>query len=719
MQPERANVYDVGVTQNVLPGLELGVDTYLKTARNLIDDGQFGAAYVLNGFNYDKATNIGVELKARYVNGNFRVYANWAWAYQRATNIVTNQYLFGLDELAFIQNNWIYTDHAQVWTGSGGVSYLWGGTRLSADLIYGSGLRSGFANTDHNAPYAQVNAGISREYFVPGWAPVTARFDIINLFDVSYAIRNGSGIGVFAPQYGPRRGFYFGLSQKFGPGANKPAATPPTYTWITASPAVWSWAGFYIGGNVGYSISSFGNDTSYSNAALGTPLAADSSYVKHYGALGGGQAGYNWQLGMWVAGLETDMQFAHQRTATSSGCDGAICNAAVTAFDAPVVLVHQYNLDWFGTVRGRLGASVTPDVLAYATGGVVYGEVEHLGTIYGTGFDSMGNPIFAGNIFASRQLRAGWTAGGGIEARLFGNVTGRIEYLHVDFGADSAPASSPLNGTPLNITFHSHITEDMVRLGVNYKFDPVVGVYVPAGAANGPVREQTLMIYKTPVTSLWTWTGFYFGANAGFASGSFGANTLLSDATLATPLLATNLSSRLKGGTGGVSTGYNWQMGGFLAGLETDAQFSSQKVITTALCDGTICNPSVAGDAPVTLAHRHSLDCSERCADALARCSRPTPWPMLPAASRSEVLRTRWTLPAGPWMPWAVRRPLQPISWPGPRSSAGPPAPASKRVLAAMSLPRSNTCTLILVLIRRARSIFRTRCQSRSRSIPA
>jgi outer membrane receptor protein involved in Fe transport len=79
MLPERANVYDIGVVQKVWPGLELGADFYLKQARDLIDDEQFGAALVLNGFNYDKAENIGTELKAVYANGNFRAYANWAW----------------------------------------------------------------------------------------------------------------------------------------------------------------------------------------------------------------------------------------------------------------------------------------------------------------------------------------------------------------------------------------------------------------------------------------------------------------------------------------------------------------------------------------------------------------------------------------------------------------------------------------------------------------
>ena len=123
--------------------------------------------------------------------------------------------LFGPDELAYIASHYIYTDHAQTLTASAGASYLWNGTRFSASMIYGSGLRSGFANTDHLPSYTQVNLGISHEYLFPGWTkPTTLRFDVVNLFDKIYEIRDGSGIGVFAPQYGPRRGFLVGISQK-------------------------------------------------------------------------------------------------------------------------------------------------------------------------------------------------------------------------------------------------------------------------------------------------------------------------------------------------------------------------------------------------------------------------------------------------------------------------------------------------------------------------
>jgi outer membrane receptor protein involved in Fe transport len=215
VRPERANYIDTGVTQKLTKEFEVGVDAYFKRARNLIDDGQFGQALVLTAFNYDRAYNTGVEFKSVYQSGDFRAYGNLAWGRQRATQVTSNQFLFDASEYPYIATNYIYTDHAQTWTGSAGASYRWLGTRVSADLIYGGGLRSGFANTDHVAPYTQVNLGLSREFQAPWGKPVTLRFDVVNLLDYPYVIRSGSGIGVFAPQYGPRRGLFAGLKQEF------------------------------------------------------------------------------------------------------------------------------------------------------------------------------------------------------------------------------------------------------------------------------------------------------------------------------------------------------------------------------------------------------------------------------------------------------------------------------------------------------------------------
>ncbi|MGY2046862.1 TonB-dependent receptor [Methylobacterium sp. JK268] len=216
VKPERSHVFDVGIDQKITPELELGVDAYYKIARDLLDDGQFGQAYVLTAFNYARAHNEGVEIKARYVNGNFTAYGNLAIGQQRGTQIVSNQFLFDPDKLAYIATHSIYTDHAQLITASAGASYLYEGTRLSADMIYGSGLRSGFANTSHLPGYFQVNLGLARDVqLAPSLKPTTFRIDVVNLFDRIYQLRDGTGIGVFAPQYGPRRGVFAGISQRF------------------------------------------------------------------------------------------------------------------------------------------------------------------------------------------------------------------------------------------------------------------------------------------------------------------------------------------------------------------------------------------------------------------------------------------------------------------------------------------------------------------------
>jgi outer membrane receptor protein involved in Fe transport len=213
--PERSHYFDVGIVQRIFPGFEFGVDGYYKLARDLLDDGQFGAALVLDGFNYAKAHNEGIEIKANYAAKNFKAYGNIAFAQQKGTDLVSNQFLFSPEEISYIANNYIFTDHSQTITASAGLTYLWEGTRFSADMIYGSGLRSGDFNLDHVPGYTQVNMGVSHEFAWGAEKPVTVRFDIINLFDKVYEIRDGSGIGVFAPQFGPRREFLVGLSQKF------------------------------------------------------------------------------------------------------------------------------------------------------------------------------------------------------------------------------------------------------------------------------------------------------------------------------------------------------------------------------------------------------------------------------------------------------------------------------------------------------------------------
>ena len=215
VKPERSHYFDIGVDQKLLPGLTFGFDAYYKIATDLIDDGQFGQAVVLTQFNWARGYSEGLEAKIKYKDGNFNAYANFAFNITRATDAVSNQYLLDPDEYAFLLTHYHYTDDMQMLTGSAGASYRWDKTLFTVDMRYGSGLPSGFANSTFNQPYVTANLGIVHELpAMPGAKPITLRFDIVNLFDKIYELRDGSGIGVFAPQFGARRGFYAGISQK-------------------------------------------------------------------------------------------------------------------------------------------------------------------------------------------------------------------------------------------------------------------------------------------------------------------------------------------------------------------------------------------------------------------------------------------------------------------------------------------------------------------------
>jgi len=220
VKPERSHYFDVGVDQTVLPGLDMGIDMYYKMARDMIDDGQFGQAVVLTQFNWARGFSEGGEFKLKYTNGNFNAYANFAYNISKAIGPESNQYLFDAATYAYLLSNYHYTDDMQRMTGSAGASYRWHDTLLTANLIYGSGLRAGdlpdfVPNSLHTTSYAVVNTGIAQDIrWSPNYKPATVRFDVVNLFDQIYELRDGSGIGVFAPQFGARRGYYVGISQK-------------------------------------------------------------------------------------------------------------------------------------------------------------------------------------------------------------------------------------------------------------------------------------------------------------------------------------------------------------------------------------------------------------------------------------------------------------------------------------------------------------------------
>jgi outer membrane immunogenic protein len=253
--------------------------------------------------------------------------------------------------------------------------------------------------------------------------------------------------------------------------------------------AVCIWCGFYVGVNMGYTNSidtydtngtvSFINPANPANAvafagALAT-LGTASFSPSNNGFIGGGQAGYNWQFGAILAGLETDFQ-------------GLVAGGSRTI--NPVVplsgLVGSYtstniateNLAYLGTVRGRAGFVFAPTWLVYATGGLAYGQVS--GTTGITTTVSPGNPLFptASGVSSFSGIHIGWTAGAGFEWMFAPGWIARAEYLHYDLGtATSSFTLTQVNlaagGAPWGsavITTSKRFDGEILRAGVSYKF---------------------------------------------------------------------------------------------------------------------------------------------------------------------------------------------------------------------------------------------------------
>jgi outer membrane receptor protein involved in Fe transport len=221
---ERANYFDVGVRQALFGrAVTLGLDTYYKQDKNLVDEGQFGAPVILTPFNYARGRQYGVEFTASYAHGPFSAYANFAAQSAKGEDIVSSQFNFDADDLAYISNHFIDLDHSASYTASAGASYEWRGTRLGADMLYGSGLRADLTlpdgmvipNGQELPSYVQVNLTVSHRFDNTPGGPLTVRMDVINVADRIIELRDGTGVGVFAPQFGPRRGFFVGVTKDF------------------------------------------------------------------------------------------------------------------------------------------------------------------------------------------------------------------------------------------------------------------------------------------------------------------------------------------------------------------------------------------------------------------------------------------------------------------------------------------------------------------------
>ena len=213
---ERAHYFDAGITQKIMEGWNVGLDAFYKSSHSTLDEGQFGAALIQSSFNYKRGRIYGAEFTTNYDHGPFSAYGNLAWGWARGTHWSSSQFLFGPEEYAFVKKHWIFLDHDQRVTASTGASYAWMNWKASADLLYGSGLRRGFVNTKSVPDYTTVNLSLQRNFKIPKVpGSFKIRFDITNLFDEVYELRDGSGIGVFAPQFGPRRGFYGTVAYDF------------------------------------------------------------------------------------------------------------------------------------------------------------------------------------------------------------------------------------------------------------------------------------------------------------------------------------------------------------------------------------------------------------------------------------------------------------------------------------------------------------------------
>jgi outer membrane receptor for ferrienterochelin and colicins len=230
---ERANYFDVGAEQKLGRDLTLTVDSYYKLSQNLIDEGQFGAPIILTPFNYAQGRQYGVEFTASYNKGPLTIYANLAYSKAQGLDWISSQFSFSQAALDYAATHSIFLDHDETYAASAGASYVWMGAHFGLDLIYGSGLRAdlplktpitfadgsvltAIPNGEELPAYAQVNLSLSHRFDNVATGPYEVRLDVINLFDRIYQIRNGSGVGVFAPQFGPRRGVFVGLSKEFG-----------------------------------------------------------------------------------------------------------------------------------------------------------------------------------------------------------------------------------------------------------------------------------------------------------------------------------------------------------------------------------------------------------------------------------------------------------------------------------------------------------------------
>ena len=243
---------------------------------------------------------------------------------------------------------------------------------------------------------------------------------------------------------------------------------------------VWSWNGFYIGGNVGYSWGRSDTDVEYFSTVTGLPIAPPAGSITSQkfnmnGWLAGGQVGYNIQSNNWVYGIEIDGQWTGQKGDANFLCAAVAvsagpCLPGLTFLPGGVTgaaLSLEEKLQWFVTVRGRVGVLAQPSTLLYVTGGLAFGSVKANGVLASTNAQLVATSL----AFSDKDTNAGWTVGAGIEHRIAGNWTAKLEYLYMDLGTFHYTVAFPAAPT-IGARINSDVTDHIVRIGLNYKWGP-------------------------------------------------------------------------------------------------------------------------------------------------------------------------------------------------------------------------------------------------------
>lgn len=241
------------------------------------------------------------------------------------------------------------------------------------------------------------------------------------------------------------------------------------------SPA-FNWSGFYVGVHAGYTFGEDENVVTTGQAPGNIANVAGGARpglvrLDRDGFIGGGQIGYNWQFSPnWVFGLEADISYVDSRETINVG---TLSLPAAVPPNAPLNNTFRTRMDYFGTVRGRLGYAWN-QTMVYATGGLAYADIENSASFFGPA----GQLQFDGRI---RRTETGYTVGGGIEHAFTPNWSLKAEYLYYDLGSNTVNVAvipgSGGGGTGYNTRFENdgHI----VRAGLNYRFGggPLVARY--------------------------------------------------------------------------------------------------------------------------------------------------------------------------------------------------------------------------------------------------